>query len=88
VCFLIQASEALSQVLLREVHENMEGKRKSDLRIGSRVKIVQKKDQDSGTLTEGVVQKILTGSERHPPHGIKVTLESGEVGRVKAVVEE
>ncbi len=87
MCFLIQASEALSQVLLREVHENMEGKRKSDLRIGSRVKIVQKKDQDSGTLTEGVVQKILTGSERHP-HGIKVTLESGEVGRVKAVVEE
>lgn len=58
--------------------------KRADLRPGSRVRIVLKKDQRTGALTEGVVKEILTKSASHP-HGIKVRLTSGEVGRVKAV---
>jgi uncharacterized repeat protein (TIGR03833 family) len=58
---------------------------RSDIRAGLRVAIVLKHDQRSGKLTEGVVRDILTKSEAHP-HGIKVRLESGEVGRVKEIV--
>lgn len=58
---------------------------KSELKIGSKVKIVQKQDQRSGTLTEGVVQRILTKSPVHP-HGIKVMLDNGLVGRVKEIL--
>ncbi|XUW99808.1 MAG: YwbE family protein [Dehalogenimonas sp.] len=57
---------------------------RSDLKPGVRVSIVQKADQKTGRLTEGVVQDILTSSATHP-HGIKVRLVSGEVGRVKSV---
>jgi uncharacterized repeat protein (TIGR03833 family) len=53
---------------------------------GLRVRIVLKKDQRSGKLTEGIVKDILTKSPTHP-HGIKVRLESGEIGRVKQVLE-
>lgn len=60
----------------------MDGSNRKDIEIGSRVMIVQKKDQNSGNLTEGIVKKILTNSANHP-HGIKVILESGIVGRVK-----
>ena len=56
-----------------------------DIKPGSHVKIVQKKDQRSGKLTEGVVKDILTKSATHP-HGIKVRLESGIVGRVKELI--
>lgn len=63
----------------------MEGTRRADVQVGSRVRIVQKQDQRSGRLTEGVVRDILTGSPQHP-HGIKVRLVSGEVGRVKQVL--
>jgi len=56
-----------------------------DVKIGMLVKIVMKEDQRIGELTEGVVKDILTKSPKHP-HGIKVRLESGEVGRVKEVV--
>ncbi|MEK6478262.1 YwbE family protein [Catalinimonas sp. 4WD22] len=63
----------------------MDGKNRSDIKIGSEVSIVLKQDQRSGKLTEGVVQNILTKSAFHP-HGIKVRLESGEVGRVKKVM--
>jgi uncharacterized repeat protein (TIGR03833 family) len=56
-----------------------------DIQIGTRVRVVQKQDQRSGKLTEGVVQKILTKSATHP-HGIKVMLEDGVVGRVKEVL--
>jgi uncharacterized repeat protein (TIGR03833 family) len=49
--------------------------------------IVQKPDQRSGLLTEGIIKTILTKASHHP-HGIKVRLESGEVGRVKEVVED
>ena len=60
----------------------MFGNNRADIRVGSRVKVVQKHDQRTGTLTEGVVRDILTKSATHP-HGIKVRLESGIVGRVK-----
>jgi len=55
---------------------------RADIKPGFHVKVVQKEDQRSGKLTEGVVKDILTKSASHP-HGIKVRLESGIVGRVK-----
>lgn len=64
----------------------MDGKNRRDIRIGLRVNIVQKHHQRTGTLTEGIVQNILTKSANHP-HGIKVRLESGEVGRVKEILD-
>ncbi|HZH62960.1 MAG TPA: YwbE family protein [Metabacillus sp.] len=65
----------------------MQGTKRADIKIGATVKVVQKQDQRSGKLTEGVVAKILTNSITHP-HGIKVMLESGIVGRVKELVSE
>lgn len=62
----------------------MNGTNRSDIKIGLQVSIVLKQDQRSGKLTEGVVKNILTKSPRHP-HGIKVRLESGTVGRVKTI---
>ncbi len=59
---------------------------RSEIQPGQRVLIVQKQDQRSGATTEGVVARILTRSPSHP-HGIKVMLEDGRVGRVKAIVE-
>lgn len=61
------------------------GAERSAIKTGSRVKIVLKKDQRSGTLTEGIVKEILTSSSTHP-HGIKVRLEDGQVGRVKEIL--
>ena len=63
----------------------MEGTKRSDIRPGIRVAIVLKQDQRTGKLTEGVVKDILTNSSTHP-HGIKVRLEAGEVGRVKKIL--
>ncbi|MEI6851602.1 MAG: YwbE family protein [Bacteroidota bacterium] len=65
----------------------MDGQNRSDITIGALVGIVKKEDQRSGRITEGVVKDILTKSPFHP-HGIKVRLESGEVGRVKEITEE
>lgn len=62
----------------------MNGNYRSDISIGSTVMVVQKQDQRTNKLTEGVVSKILTNSQNHP-HGIKVMLESGIVGRVKEI---
>ena len=62
------------------------GIKKEDLKPGTHVKIVLKEDQRTGELTEGYVKDILTKSVNHP-HGIKVRLESGEVGRVKEMLE-
>ena len=62
----------------------MNGTRRADIERGMRVAIVQKQDQRTGRLTEGVVRDILTKSGTHP-HGIKVRLETGEIGRVKQV---
>lgn len=61
------------------------GQSRSNIKKGVKVQIVLKEDQRSGKLTEGVVKDILTNSANHP-HGIKVRLESGEVGRVKEIV--
>ncbi|MBX2844827.1 MAG: YwbE family protein [Saprospiraceae bacterium] len=65
----------------------MEGTFRKNIQIGIRVHIVQKHHQRSGELTEGIVKRILTKSPQHP-HGIKVLLETGEVGRVKKTIEE
>ena len=62
----------------------MEGTKRANIKIGAQVSIVLKQDQRTGDLTEGVVEKIFTNSPNHP-HGIKVRLDSGEVGRVKQV---
>lgn len=63
----------------------MNGNKRNDIKKGLEVKIVLKKDQRTGVLTEGIVQDILTNSANHP-HGIKVRLDSGEVGRVKEII--
>jgi len=60
----------------------MNGTKREDIKPGMKVSVVLKKDQRTGKLTEGIVKRILTKSANHP-HGIKVELESGEVGRVK-----
>jgi uncharacterized repeat protein (TIGR03833 family) len=64
----------------------MEGRKRSNIRPGLRVSIVLKKDQRTGKLTEGIVKDILTNSPSHP-HGIKVRLQSGEVGRIREIFE-
>ena len=58
---------------------------RADIRIGLRVNVVQKQDQASGKLTTGIVERILTNSAMHP-HGIKVRLTDGVVGRVKEIL--
>jgi uncharacterized repeat protein (TIGR03833 family) len=63
----------------------MNGIVQADIKPGTRVKVVQKQDQQSGKLTEGIVKDVLTKSATHP-HGIKVRLESGIVGRVKKFI--
>ncbi|MBN1815114.1 MAG: YwbE family protein [Anaerolineae bacterium] len=63
----------------------MNGTRRRDIKPGAQVLIVLKQDQRSGKLTRGVVRGILTKSPTHP-HGIKVRLESGEIGRVKEIL--
>lgn len=62
----------------------MTGNNRADIKKGLSVSIVLKQDQRNGNLTEGVVKDILTNSKNHP-HGIKVRLESGDVGRVKVI---
>lgn len=65
----------------------MNGKNRSDIYKGLQVSIVKKEDQRTGTLTNGIVKEILTKSQNHP-HGIKVRLENGAVGRVQKIWEE
>lgn len=62
----------------------MDGTKRSQINIGSKVLVVQKQHQRTGELTEGIVKRILTNSAQHP-HGIKVMLENDIVGRVKEV---
>lgn len=64
----------------------MDGKSRRDIKIGGTVDVVLKKDQPTGKLTRGVVASILTNSPNHP-HGIKVKLKDGQVGRVQAIIE-
>jgi uncharacterized repeat protein (TIGR03833 family) len=65
----------------------MNGQRRQDVMPGRKVQVVQKQDQRSGKLTSGIVKDILTNSPSHP-HGIKVRLTDGTVGRVKEIVTE
>ncbi|QDH80149.1 YwbE family protein [Echinicola soli] len=64
-----------------------DGRNRKDIQIGDLVEVVQKHHQRTGELTEGLVKRILTKSPQHP-HGIKVQLDTGEVGRVKNIMEE
>jgi uncharacterized repeat protein (TIGR03833 family) len=64
----------------------MDGQKRVNIKPGMRVRIVLKQDQSTGKLTEGIVKDILTNSAIHP-HGIKVRLTSGAVGRVKEILE-
>jgi uncharacterized repeat protein (TIGR03833 family) len=65
----------------------VDGSERKDVRPGLTVDIVMKQDQRTGRLTRGVVKDVLTKSPHHP-HGIKVRLETGEVGRIKEIVVE
>ena len=62
----------------------MNGRNRSNIKTGARVRVVRKQDQRTGKLTEGIVKDILTKSSTHP-HGIKVRLTNGVVGRVKKI---
>jgi uncharacterized repeat protein (TIGR03833 family) len=66
---------------------HMSGNDRQDVRPGLKVAIVLKQDQRTGRLTRGIIKDVLTKSSSHP-HGIKVRLETGEVGRVKEIVGE
>ncbi len=63
-----------------------DGRNRKDVKVGLEVDVVQKQHQRSGELTTGIVKKLLTNSPNHP-HGIKVMLDSGIVGRVKNILE-
>jgi uncharacterized repeat protein (TIGR03833 family) len=63
----------------------MDGTKRADIKIGTEVSVVQKNHQRTGELTKGIVKRLLTNSSSHP-HGIKVQLESGIVGRVKRIL--
>lgn len=64
----------------------MEGTVRNNIKVGARVLVVQKQDQRTGKLTEGVVNRLLTNSANHP-RGIKVMLEGGIVGRVQKILD-
>ncbi len=65
----------------------MNGQQRSDIRPGQRVAIILKKDQQTGNRTIGIVKNILTSSAFHP-HGIKVRLEDGQIGRVQEILPD
>ena len=74
-----------SIIVRRETSMNV-GSKRSNIHLGDTVDIVQKMDQRTGKLTRGVVKDILTNSPNHP-HGIKVRLQTGQVGRVQTVIK-
>jgi len=63
------------------------GKLRNNISVGDLVEVVEKQNQKSGELTTGIVRRILTNASQHP-HGIKVMLDTGEVGRVKRIIPE
>ena len=83
-CAILRSNNR-SKVKKKMAHDKQDGRKRNNIQIGKDVEVVQKRDQRTGVLTRGVVQRILTKSVTHP-HGIKVRLESGEVGRVKNVL--
>jgi uncharacterized repeat protein (TIGR03833 family) len=86
VQIVVRFNQRSESDLLTHINEiaNMNGMNRNDIKVGLRVCIVLKQDQRSGILTAGIVQDILTKSPTHP-HGIKVRLERGAVGRVKKI---
>lgn len=79
-------AQAIIQPLsaIRNLVNNMNGQNRKDIYVGMEVDIVLKKDQRTGRLTRGIVKDLLTKSARHP-HGIKVRLVDGQIGRVKNI---
>lgn len=71
--------------LLKQKEVKMDPKKRFDVKVGLKVNIVLKADQRTGKLTQGVVKDILTNSPTHP-HGIKVRLQNGDVGRVQQIL--
>jgi len=67
------------------IDTNLDGRNRNNIRNGLKVQIVLKADQRTGKLTEGIIMRVLTNAPNHH-HGIKVMLESGEVGRVKNIL--
>ena len=65
----------------------MSGNNRETIKIGSIVRVIKKSDQKTGKICEGIVKEILTKSKFHP-HGIKVILENGIIGRVKEIVND
>jgi len=65
----------------------MNGQNRKDIKIGLEVEVVLKQDQPTGKLTRGIVEEILTSSPTHP-HGIKVRLKDGQVGRVQNIIND
>ena len=68
-------------------NQTPDGRYRKFVTVGTEVEIVQKKDQESGELTDGIVRRILTSAKYHP-HGIKVLLDTDEVGRVQNIIPE
>lgn len=66
--------------------DSTNSKQRSNIKPGAKVQIVQKQDQRTGALTDGVVERLLTNSSNHP-HGIKVQLKDGKVGRVQKILQ-
>lgn len=64
----------------------LDGRNRNDIEVGQEVEIVLKKNQRSGELTAGIIKRILTKSANHT-HGIKVELETGDIGRVKNIID-
>lgn len=72
--------------ILAKKRLNMNGNIRKNVKAGQKVDIILKQDQRTGKLTQGIVKDILTNSANHP-HGIKVRLESGLVGRISSILE-
>ncbi len=66
---------------------SLDGRYRSNVNVGDLVEIVKKQHQQTGELTEGVIKRILTNSKFHP-HGIKVMIDTNEVGRIKNIIEQ
>jgi uncharacterized repeat protein (TIGR03833 family) len=79
-CFVL-----IAKIKIRLSAEFMNGTIRSDVKKGLRVMIVLKKDQRTGTLTEGIVKDILTSAPKHH-RGIKVRLEDGQIGRIQTII--
>ncbi len=75
-----------TEIRQKEILADMDGKSRKDIKPGIEVDVVLKKDQRTGKRTRGIVKEILTGSSFHP-HGIKVKLEDGRVGRVQEIIQ-